>query len=86
MDGDMQFFYIKKGELFLAESKNITEEFEFDDFSDIGANSVTQFKWVKDADDAKVYTTYFEADSFIGSKRGAFWRDAEVVQKIVRRY
>ncbi|NHB57039.1 hypothetical protein G9F32_03195 [Acinetobacter sp. 194] len=73
--------YIKKNGMFLADSTNVIEELEYDDYSDIDANSNVQFEWVSDANRARVFTDMRTAKTFIAKKRGEFWRGAEVVRK-----
>ena len=72
--------YITKDGKWLA-YRDVTEEHEYDDFSDIQQVYQPEWFWVDDKDDAKVFHAESIASSFLGRRRGEFWKGAKVVGK-----
>ena len=77
----MLIFYIKKNGLFLANSNTKTYEYEYDEYSDINANSTVQFEWTEDENEARTFADMRTAKTFVAKKRGNFWKGAEVIRK-----
>ncbi len=72
----MQRFYIKKGDLYLHVD-TVTHE-EYQDYSDIDAMHMTQYRFLKDKDDAKWFSSRDEADTYRFKRR---IKDVEVVRE-----
>lgn len=72
----MQRFYIKKGDLYLHVG-TVTHE-EYQDYSDIDAMHMTQYRFLKDKDDAKWFSSRGEADTYRLKRR---IRDVELVRE-----
>lgn len=58
----MQRYYIKKGDLYLHVGTVTYEEYQ--DYSDIDAMHMTQYRFLKDRDDAKWFSSRDEADTY----------------------
>lgn len=63
----MQRLYIKKGDLYLHVG-TVTHE-EYQDYSDIDAMHMTQYRFLKDKDDAKWFSSRDEADTYRFKRR-----------------
>lgn len=61
--------------------RELNEESEYDDFSDIQQVYQAEWFWVDDKDDAKVFHAESIASSFLVRRRGEFWKGAKVVSK-----
>lgn len=72
----MQRFYIKKGDLYLHVG-TVTHE-EYQDYSDIDAMHMTQYRFLKDKDDAKWFSSRGEADTYMYKRK---IRGVEVVRE-----
>lgn len=72
----MQKFYIKKDGLYLHVG-TVTYE-EYIDYCDIDAMHMTQYRFLKDKDDAKWFSSRDEAETYMYKRR---IRGAEVVRE-----
>ncbi len=72
--------YITKDGKWLA-YRDVAEEHEHDDFSDIQQVYQPEWFWVDNKDDAKVFHTESIAISFLVRRRGEFWNGAKVVSR-----
>lgn len=70
--------YITKDGKWLA-YRDVAEEHEYDDFSDIQQVYQPEWFWVDNKDDAKVFHAESIASSFLVRRRGEFWKGAKVV-------
>lgn len=74
----MRTYYIKKNGLFLK-SETVTFESDYWEVSEIIAEHKTRYSWTDDKEEAKSFTTYQEANSFLAKKdKQSFFKDAVV--------
>lgn len=71
---------IKKNGKYLA-YKNIENEYEYSDLSEVVATDQSGWHWCIDYEKAKCFMSRDDADVFLAKNRGEFWNDAEIVRE-----
>lgn len=58
--------------------RELNEESEYDDFSDIQQIYQAEWYWTEKKDEAKLFWDDIDARSFLAKKRGEFWKNAKI--------